>query len=272
MLTDDRRTELLALLSDQQRLRAEYPNVADYLEMAPMLSGTGNEQADAEFGLRFAHFLTGGSSSTGNPYWEVVEPFVSQRERRRVVDGGNVSGSARLAFAQTILQRHYAYAIPSPETVEWCLRFSDGSGVVEIGAGRGYWAAQLAKAGIEVRAYDSEPPGQTNNASFPRVPGQPDTWYEVGDLAEPVSAVRGEDVLLLCWPPGWGDRMASDSLAAFERSGGNRLIFIGEPKGGKTGDDAFFERLTEAWVMESRDESYVSWWNLADVAQGWRRR
>jgi hypothetical protein len=66
--------------------------------------------------------------------------------------------------------------------------------------------------------------------------------------------------------------MASDALVAFEHAGGQRLIFIGEPKGGKTGDDAFFDRLIAAWRLESRDERFVSWWNLSDAAQGWIRR
>lgn len=41
--------------------------------------------------------------------------------------------------------------------------------------------------------------------------------------------------LLATW---LGNKMASDALSAFEQAGGRRLIFIGEPKGGMTGDDA----------------------------------
>nr|CEL21315.1 hypothetical protein [Kibdelosporangium sp. MJ126-NF4]CTQ96118.1 hypothetical protein [Kibdelosporangium sp. MJ126-NF4] len=66
--------------------------------------------------------------------------------------------------------------------------------------------------------------------------------------------------------------MASQALGAFERSGGERLIFIGEPRGGKTGDDAFFDKLSAAWRLESQDEQHVSWWNLSDAAQGWVRK
>ncbi|WP_431956021.1 hypothetical protein [Nocardia lijiangensis] len=35
-----------------------------------------------------------------------------------------------------------------------------------------------------------------------------------------------------------------------------------------TGDDAFFDRLAAGWSLESVDEQYVSWRNLADVAHG----
>ncbi|MBF6065415.1 hypothetical protein IU500_34345 [Nocardia terpenica] len=273
-LTAERRDQLAALLGDAGRLRAEFPKVADYLDTAPMLPGSGDEQADAAFDLRFVNYMTGGDAQSRNPYWDIVAPSVSLRDGRRVVDGGRVQGSARLGFAQTILQAVYAYAIPSPETIGWMADFCAGRSVVELGAGRGYWAAQLAAAGLAVDAYDSEPPGSTENVSFPVASGQRDTWHPVGDLTSFIERIRGrsDHVLFLCWPPGWGNDMASTALDEFGRAGGDRLMFVGEPKGGKTGDDAFFDALASRWTLESEDSQYVSWWNLADVAQGWVRR
>ncbi|WP_433681898.1 hypothetical protein [Nocardia sp. CA-119907] len=273
-LTADRRDELAALLGDEQRLRAEYPQVAEYLDTAPMLAGTGNDHADAAFDLRMVHFMTGGRSDTSNPYWDIVAPSVSEHDGQRVVNGGRPHGSVRLGFAQTILQAAYAYAIPSPETIDWMSRFCDGRSVVELGAGRGYWAAQLANAGLNVEAYDSEPPDQTENVSFLRAAGQTDVWYSVGDLDRLTARSSGGegDVLFLCWPPGWGNTMASEALAAFEAAGGERVVYIGEPKGGKTGDDSFFDGLAARWALKSEDSQFVSWWNLTDHAQGWVRR
>ncbi|MFE3985050.1 hypothetical protein ACFXPR_11260 [Nocardia tengchongensis] len=60
--------------------------------------------------------------------------------------------------------------------------------------------------------------------------------------------------------------MASEALGEFERAGGNQLVFIGEPKGGKTGDDAFFDAPEDRWRLESQDAQFVSWWNLSDIA------
>ncbi|WP_024800169.1 hypothetical protein [Nocardia sp. BMG51109] len=271
-LTADRREELARLLGDERRLRFEYPKVAEYLETAPMLPGTGNEQADAAFDLRFVHFLTGGRAVGANPYWNIVAPSVSEHEGRRVVNGGRPNGSARLGFAETILQAAFAYAIPSPETIEWLTRFSDGQPVVELGAGRGYWAAQLAEAGVSIEAYDSEPPDRTENDAFAKAAGQSDVWHSVGDLDEYAARPAGEaGVLLLVWPPGWGTPMASQALSAFEAAGGERLVYIGEPRGGKTGDDAFFDALNARWKLETEDTQFVSWWNLTDQAQGWAR-
>ncbi len=66
--------------------------------------------------------------------------------------------------------------------------------------------------------------------------------------------------------------MASEALATFEAKGGERLVYIGEPKGGKTGDDAFFDALSARWSLSSEDSQFVSWWNLSDRAQAWVRR
>ncbi|MBB5912046.1 hypothetical protein BJY24_000913 [Nocardia transvalensis] len=273
VLTAERRAELAGLLGDDQRLRTEYPKVAEYLDAAPMLPGTSDERADAAFDLRVVHYMTGDRSISANPYWDIVAPSVSERDGRRTVDGGRPRGSARLGFAQTVLQAAYAYAIPAPETIAWLAAFSYGRRVVELGAGRGYWAAQLADAGVRVEAYDSEPPDSTENASFPCVAGQQAVWHSVRGVGEYSAREAAEsDVLLLIWPPGWGNPMASEALATFEAGGGNRLVYIGEPQGGKTGDDAFFDALAASWHLESEDPHYVSWWNLPDRAQAWVRR
>ncbi|WP_280383083.1 hypothetical protein [Nocardia wallacei] len=140
-LTADRREELAALLGDEQRLKTDYPKVAEYLDTAPMLPGTGDEQADAAFDLRFVHYMTGDRSVSANPYWDIVAPSVFEHEGRRVVNGGRPKGSARLGFAQTILQAAYAYAIPSPETVDWMANVCEGRRTVDLGedTGRPSW-------------------------------------------------------------------------------------------------------------------------------------
>ncbi len=263
--TPERREELGALLEDVERLKAEFPTVADYLEATPVLPGTGDDRADAAFDLRFVHYLTGGESA--NPFWDIVAPSVFTEQGRLRVNGGRPQGSARLGYAQTILQTTFAYAIPAPETIAWITERCAGHRVVELGAGRGYWAAQLARASVRIDAYDSEPPNATANLSFPSATGQRDVWHPVDSRTAYTSSA--DDVLFLCWPPGWGNTMASTAQTEFE---GNRLIYIGEPKGGKTADDAFFDALTADWTLDSEDPRYVSWWNLADTAQEWVRR
>ncbi|MGW5440837.1 hypothetical protein [Nocardia asteroides] len=270
VLTDERRAQLAALLNDDAKLNAEYPQVADYLDTVMRMPGTGDATADSAFDLRVVHYLTGGESESGNPYWEVVAPAVlSDSSGRRVV--GTAAG-ARMAYAETVLQSAYAYAIPSPETLAWMCEFSGGRTILELGAGRGYWAAQLARLGAPVAAFDSEPPQVMNNPSFPQVKGQQAAWYAVEDLIEYSAVPRAGSVLFLCWPPGWGTPMASTALREFTEGGGDRLVFVGEPQGGKTGDDKFFEMLRDDWALECEHAGHVSWARNSDVAQGWVRR
>lgn len=273
-LAAGRRAQLLALLDDEQRLRTEFPQVAEYFSVAagmPPPAGASAAAAAVDFDLRFLHFMTGGSAASQNPYWDVVAASVSAQGRRRVVDGGSVGGSAQLAYAQLILQAAYAYAIPSPQTLAWMHGFCDGRPVVEVGAGRGYWAAQLSAAGLRVSAFEISPPDRAENVSFPRVRGQVDVWHLVETLDGLRLAEQPDCVLFLCWPPGWGNTMASDLLASFERAGGERLVYIGEPRGGRTGDEAFFDALEQRWELVGSDPQFVSWWNLRDQAQAWIR-
>jgi len=254
-LTDSQRTALLTLLEDEERLRAEFPAVANYLEAAPLLRGTESIERDAAFDLAFAHALT--SHEGLNPYWSLVEPFISTVDGMPVVDGGSASGSPRLAFAATILQDVFAHAIPAPATIEWITSISQGQSLVDIGAGRGYWAAHLAAAGLRVSAYDIVVPQKT--------------WHQVKELEDDLWSSMGDQVLLLCWPPGWGDPMASTVIDKFTESGGTRLIYIGEPQGGKTGNDTFFRALASNWRLESTDPQFVRWWNMNDRAEYWVR-
>src|SRR4051812_22842675 len=150
-------------------MASEYPALSEYLETAPRLPGSGDDAFDADFDLRLIHFMVDNEeASPPNPYWEIVEPFVSEKDGRRVASAPDGRGSARLAYAETLLQSIYAYAIPSPETLEWIARVCGGRSLVEVGAGRGYWAAQLSRLGLVVNAFDVEPPHTAKNVSFER--------------------------------------------------------------------------------------------------------
>lgn len=270
MLTPERRDELADLLEDDKYFRTTYPAVADYLDTAPMLTGTADAAADQAFDLRMLHFMTGGASD--NPLWDIVGPLTraDAETGRRVIHG-----SSRLAYAQTVLQEAFAYAVPSPETVSWVADQVQNRGLVEIGAGRGYWAHQLRAVGLDVLAFDSQPPDSHENPSFSRRPDGPAVWGHVGDLEElkdvQSAGALVDRVLFLCWPPGWEDAMSLDSLLAYEHAGGDRVVYIGEPRGGRTGSEDFFDRLSSTWELVDEDPHFVTWWNLSDQAQCWSR-
>ncbi|WP_143876039.1 hypothetical protein [Nocardia fluminea] len=81
-----------------------------------------------------------------------MEPLVGAgaADGRRIT-GAGAAGSARLGYAQTVLQETYAYAVPSPRTLAWIEKVVGGRGVCEVGAGRGYWAAMLDGRVVEFR-------------------------------------------------------------------------------------------------------------------------
>ncbi|MFI2231477.1 hypothetical protein [Nocardia testacea] len=272
VLRPERRTELAALLDDGPRLTAEYPKVAEYLDTAPMLSGTGNPEADAAFDLRFMHYMTGGSTAFGNPYWEIVGPAVGTDGERRVVNGGSANGSVQPGFVQTVLQARLRLRDPLSrdagldENVQW--RAHGGR------AGCRSWVlgATTGGPGRDGEGVRFRAAGHHRKPVLPGYPGPARGLVPGRRSREFAAALDADSVLFLCWPPDWGNTMASEALELFESRGGRRLVFMGEPKGGKTGDDAFFDRLSSAWSLESVDEQYVSWWNLADVAQGWVRQ
>lgn len=279
-LTPERRAELAAMLADGPAFEAAHPQLADYLRTTARMPRPADDrlrQAEDDFDLRLLHYLTGGPSE--NPYWDIVAPAVSPTQAQlREVNGGSTTPSSRLRYAQGLLQATYAYAIPSPETIAWIARTVDGRPVVEIGAGRGYWASQLAEAGVTLHAYDIHPPGgRAPNTWFPS-PNRPDAlFHAVGNLRDLATADRdnrrqpAQHVLLLCWPPAWDHPMSLRALTAYERRGGNHLIYIGETDSNRSATPEFFQALSTRWTLTDEDPTHVVWQGFHDVAQSWAR-
>lgn len=104
-------------------------------------------------------------------------------------------------------------------------------GVVEVGAGLGYWARLLADRGVDVVAYDIAPPPSPDNRWFAGV----HPWFPVAAADERVVAEHPDRTLVLIWPTPrqtWG----ADAALLHAASGGRRLVYVGEPPGGRTGD------------------------------------
>lgn len=128
----------------------------------------------------------------------------------------------------------YAWAVPDKAALDLLARVGP---IVEIGAGAGYWAWLLRKRGVDVVAYDAEPPrrGSEINNWHKDTP----TWTVVDRGGAGSAANHADRTLLLCWPP-YDDPMAADALKAFA---GRRVVFVGESEGGCTANDEFFELL-----------------------------
>jgi hypothetical protein len=133
------------------------------------------------------------------------------------------------------VKKRYSWAVPNGAALDAIAKHSP-KGVVEIGAGGGYWAKMLRDRGVDVIAYDPAPPGR----------GEPEwhsgkAWSEV--LLGDHTAVLGhpDRTLLTVWPScseGW-------AAAALELFSGDTVVYVGEGPGGCTADDRFHSLLGE---------------------------
>jgi hypothetical protein len=146
---------------------------------------------------------------------------------------------------------HFAWAVPTEAAID-CIARHAPAGVVEIGAGTGYWAWLLSERGLDVAAFDTAPPAFTW------------TRVEVGDERQAAAASAG--ALFLCWPP-WAAPMASAALAAFP---GETVIYVGEWMGGSA-EPGFFARLASGF--EAVDAVDIPCWHArSDRLWVFRRR
>jgi len=125
------------------------------------------------------------------------------------------------------LVREYAWAVPTDKALNAIITISKE--IVEIGAGRGYWACLLSELGATVYAYD--------NASWLMQP-----WFDVRHGGPEKVELHPDAAVFICWPP-YDDPMAFD-VASRVRAG-RPLIYVGEGQGGCNGDDAFWDLLSD---------------------------
>jgi hypothetical protein len=151
-------------------------------------------------------------------------PLLEHHERTR----GSVSTDERDA-----LIAKYGFAIPTDRALDAVAEWSPG-GVVEVGAGCGYWARMLAERGVDVVAYDLAPAPSADNEWFAGTT----PWYPVVPGDETVAARHPERTLLLVWPTR-GELWPTRALEAFHDAAGRRVAYVGEGPGGRTGDDLF---------------------------------
>lgn len=202
-------------------------------------------------------------STTDNPYWEIVRRLPLDRlfgyQPQTAVQGWTVWGG-EYVMTRDRLVSSYAWSIPTPSDLEWLKTVVDGKSVVEVGAGTGYWAWQLAQVGVDVAGFDAKP-GEENtfcgSRQFHRVErGGPEAAAEFADRA-----------LFLCWPP-YATSMAADVLAAYR---GDLLIYAGEGVGGCCGDDDFHELVGKEWEEVSSAPGHATFGGIHCWLTAYRR-
>ena len=148
------------------------------------------------------------------------------------------------------LVKKYAWAIPTDEALDAIL--DESKVIVEIGAGRGYWAHLLDERGATVHAYD-------NGSWVLHSEVQP--WFDVRCGGPEMVERHPDAAAFICWPP-------YDTPMAFEVAtrvvAGGSLIYIGEGHGGCNADDEFWD-LMDDQVPEKRSVNLPQWWGLHDA-------
>jgi hypothetical protein len=165
----------------------------------------------------------------------------------------------RVDYRRDMVER-FAWAIPSDKAITAIAKLSP---IVEIGAGRGYWAYLLRKAGADVVAYDLYPHG---HPEWWRPNGDGGAWTEILRGGAIAASRHPDRTLLLVWPP--MTPMAADALRAYR---GSTVAYVGEGRSGCTGDDAFHRALDREW-QEVRTVSLPNWDGIHDDLTIYRRK
>lgn len=144
--------------------------------------------------------------------------------------------ASRDDLARTDAVARYAFAVPTDDALDAVARHAPG-GIVELGAGTGYWARLLSDRGVDVIAYDIAPPPASDNHFFAGAT----PWFDIEPGDQRAVARHPTRTLLLVWPT--SDAWAGDALQAFAAAGGTRVAYVGEGAGGRMGDDVLHAAL-----------------------------
>lgn len=236
---------------------------------------------DRRYGVRdldAVHPIAGGPydqyDALDNPMWDLVRWFPTVNDGchctklpkvhlpyadidAKILTAFNVAGIDRYGLCTA-----FAFSICTPGDLTWIKQLIGARGIVEIGAGRGYWAYMLEQAGVTVHPYDMHVPGDTSY--FFNTSG---TFTDVhrGDH----NAVRDHDsdVLFMSWPS-YDEPWAYEALRAYR---GDMVIYAGEGDGGCTADDAFHDLLESDWTWLSTSSKHMTWWGIHDTLTAYVR-
>jgi hypothetical protein len=200
-----------------------------------------------------------------NPYFELVEILAEPTgDHARSAYWELPYGLAQLlalSERRRELAQLFAWAVPTDEALAAIALYAP---LIECGAGTGYWAALLRARGVDVVAYDLEPPGRSAANDFHRRQAQ---WIEVR-RGTAVDAVRRhpDRALVLCWPPFDEDDASYAPLRAYA---GDVVIHVGEREGA-TGSVRFHRELALNWTLVE-EVPLPSWPGLDDRVAVYRR-
>jgi hypothetical protein len=237
-------------------------DLAEWWSQASLPLGFSGSAPERIAGGKYDQAIPGG---TENPYWEIIRqlpledrPLYGRMEPMLHWFGG---GEYKHFADRFDMCGTYSWAICSPGDMTWMREILGGRGVMEPGAGSGYWAWQMEQAGIDVAAYEPNEQGPGN--TFARR-----TWTALLRDDHDAPKHHPDRALFLCWPS-YAEPWAAQSLACYT---GDLLIYCGEGEGGCTADDGFFELRDAEWEEIADCPAHVSYWGIHDYLTAYRRK
>lgn len=195
-----------------------------------------------------------------NPYWEAVRWMPTRQHWSRSAPAPD-GYSIEVPFYREYFVRTWSWAIPTPADLEWIGGILRGRGVVEVGAGAGYWAWQMQQVGVDVVAYEPCEPDENRFT----VAGEPYHPVRRGDAS--AVAAHPDRALFLCWP-NYEEPWAFEALSTYR---GDLLIYAGEMVGGCCADDDFFGLLDKEWEEIGESAGHCTWWGINCNLRAYRR-
>ena len=176
-----------------------------------------------------------------------------------------IGSGADLDDMRSQLIARYGFAIPSDEALAAISRCSP-LGVVEIGAGTGYWAYLLQQVGsmLSPSTSNRRPPAQNRWFASTR------PWHPVHHGDYDVAGHHPERTLLIVWPTK-NEIWAATAVERYHDAGGACLVYVGEGPGGRTGDDVFHALLGELTTCVQCEYGSTTSPCICSVEARWRR-
>jgi hypothetical protein len=158
----------------------------------------------------------------------------------------------------------FSWAIPNLEAL---LSIGRVGPIIEVGAGQGYWAYELAKLEYGIVATDIAPErGGTSVAEAGK------QWFPVQKMsaAAAVKKYAKTHTLLTVWPA-YNEDWTSKMLKAYHAAGGAFVAYVGEGQGGCTADVDFHDFLEDAFFLFD-EVDIPTYHDIGDRLTIWQRK
>ena len=143
--------------------------------------------------------------------------------------------------------QHYGFVALNKNLINYLSSIMQNDRVIEVGAGTGFLAKHLQEKNINLLPVDnaiSDMDKYTNHYGFRK------TFTDILET-DAINYFKENkhnfDTILMVWPPLY-EELSSEIFK--EMSVGQKLIYIGESKGGCTGNDDFFNLLSEKAILD----------------------